>query len=44
MKAGSTDDCVKLILLTMTSIYLLDLLHRRQSMHVIRKVVGMRTF
>ena len=44
MKAGSTDDCVKLILLMMTSIYLLDLLHRRQSMHVIRKVVGMRTF
>ena len=42
MKAGSTDDCVKLILLT--SIYLLDLLHRCQSMHVIRKVVGMRTF
>ena len=42
MKAGSTDDCVKLILLT--SIYLLDLLHRRRSMHVIRKVVGMRTF
>ena len=42
MKAGSTDYCVKLILLT--SIYLLDLLRRRQSMHVIRKVVGMRTF
>ena len=42
MKAGSTDHCVKLILLT--RIYLLDVLRRRQSLHVIRKVVGMRTF
>ena len=42
MKAGSTDYCAELILLT--SIYLLDLLHRRQTLHVIRKVVGMRTF
>ena len=42
MKAGSTDHRVKLILLT--SIYLLDLLRRRQLLHVIRKVVGMRTF
>ena len=33
---------VKLILLM--SIYLPDLLHPPQSMHVIRKVVGMRTF
>ena len=42
MKAGSTDYCAELILLT--SIYLLDLLHRRQSMHVIRKIVDMRPF
>ena len=42
MKAGSTDYCAELILLT--SIDLLDLLRRCQSMHVIRKVVGMRTF
>ena len=42
MKAGSTDYCAELTLLT--SIYLLDLLRRRQSLHVIRKVVGMRTF
>ena len=42
MKAGATDYCVELILLT--SIYLLDLLRRRQSLHVIRKVAGMRTF
>ena len=42
MKAGSTDYCAELI--PLTSIYLLDLLRRRQSMHVIRKVVGMRTF
>ena len=42
MKAGSTDYFAELILLT--SIYLLDLLRRRQSLHVIRKVVDMRTF
>ena len=42
MKPGLTDYCVKLILLS--SIYLLDVLRRRQSLHVIRKVVGMRTF
>ena len=42
MKAGSTDYCAELILLT--SINLLDLLRRRQSLHVIRKVVCMRTF
>ena len=35
IKAGSTAYCAELILLT--SIYLLDLLRRRQSMHVIRK-------
>ena len=40
MKAGSTDYYA----IELTSIYLLDLLRRRQSMHVIRKVVGMRTF
>ena len=42
MKARSTAYCAELILLT--SIYLLDWPRRRQSMHVIREAVGMRTF
>ena len=43
MKAGSTDYCADEFII-LTSIYLLDLLRRRQSINVIKKVVGMRTF